>query len=515
MLLCLPEWIVNKIDGREIFTVSCERMKLTMSDAIKAYKLHMGPAYCAVDLGDGSERGEYVCQDYIMDRLGRPHRSINLMYCYYPLDKGWPVRASKVGGNDGVSFAWDYPYDDYFPYTGGIGGNTEGEPFKSMKDIRRHGQDVTLTLTIDCAVPDEYLLQLAKELKPYGRLLLRINHEATGSWFAFNKRYSYQQVADFYVRFHNIIKREAPNIKTILCIGDDHESGATEMKYEKEFSEAVRAADIWSGDYYLALNWGWPFTVAERGGTTHKRLLASKVLDYCRFAYDRFSVQNDGKIKPFVISELNADGDVTGPYDQARMMKDFYYLIRDKKVSWMSGITCYQFRDRGRLGLELEDPNCSSNGIKQPLFDTYKEIIHDPYFQPLMQMGTLIELPAKLRWGGSEDSDGIALPVKVERSPVFCEVIFDEDNLNAVFEFNGKWFYKKPGVKTIDLMPAFFEKPLESGGELIFKLFAPPAEGVNDPAQGEDWTIDYYTQIKKLPQFRIRYEPTEIGYYKA
>ena len=36
------------------------------------YRIHMGPAQCAVDLGDGSERGEYVDQDYILNRLGRP-----------------------------------------------------------------------------------------------------------------------------------------------------------------------------------------------------------------------------------------------------------------------------------------------------------------------------------------------------------------------------------------------------------------------------------------------------------
>ena len=492
-----------------------ERKIRTMSDAMKAYKLHMGPACCAVDLGDGSERGEYVCQDYIMDRLGRPHRSINLMYCYYPLDKGWPVRASLAGNNEGVSFAWDYPYDDYFPYMGGPGGSTEDEPFKSMRDVRRHGQDVTLTLTIDCGVPDDHLIQLARELKPYGRLMLRINHEATGSWFAFNKRYSYQQVADFFVRFHNIIKKEAPNIKTILCIGEDNGHGASEMKYEKEFKDAVRSTDIWSGDYYMALNWGWPFTVAERGGATHKRLSARTVLEYCKFAYDRFSLQNGGEKKPFVISELNADGDVTGPYDQASMMKELYYLIRDEKAHWMSGITCYQFRDRGRLGLEIEDPNCSSNGIKQPMFDAYKEIIHDPYFLQSMEMGVLTELPAKLRWGGSEDADGLALPVRLEKSPVFCEVTFEEEKLNAVFEFNGKWFYKKPGVMKIDLMPAFYENPVKGVCELIFKLFAPPADGVNDPAQGEDWADNYYTQINKLPQFRIRYEPTEAGYYRA
>ena len=35
---------------------------------IKAYSVHMGKAKCAADLGDGSERGEYVDQDYILNR---------------------------------------------------------------------------------------------------------------------------------------------------------------------------------------------------------------------------------------------------------------------------------------------------------------------------------------------------------------------------------------------------------------------------------------------------------------
>ena len=56
----------------------------------KIYGIHMGKAKCAVDLGDGSERGEYVNQDYILHTMGRPHRGISLMYCYYPLDKEWP-----------------------------------------------------------------------------------------------------------------------------------------------------------------------------------------------------------------------------------------------------------------------------------------------------------------------------------------------------------------------------------------------------------------------------------------
>jgi hypothetical protein len=473
----------------------------------------MGPASCAVDLGDGSERGEYVCQDYILDKLGRPHRSINLMYCYYPLDKGWPARASELGKNAGITFAWDYPYDDYFPYMGGIGGDTEGEPFLSMKDVRRHGQDVTLTLTIDCGVSDEHLIRIANDLKPYGRLLLRINHEATGNWFAFNKRYTYQEVSDFYVRFHRIIKKEAPNIHTILCIGGEHEKDTDAIPYEKEFTEAIRETDIWSGDYYLALNWGWPFTVAERGGNSHKCYLVKDVFETNRYTFERFKMQNDGKAKPLVISELNADGDVTGPYDQAEMMTEFYTMVRDEKADWLTGITCYQFRDRGRLGLEIEGPNCPSCGAAQPLLDAYKEIIHDPYFQPSMETGEEVQLPVILRWGGFEDAEGLIIPLYFEKAPVFCEVLFEEDSLNVMMEVNGKWFYKKPGIKRIDLMPAFYRKPLNQACRLDFKLFAPPAEGVNDPAQGADWTENYYLKLDRLPMFRIRYEATERGFY--
>ena len=143
----------------------------------KIYKIIMGKAKCAVDLGDGSERGEYVNQDYILNKLGRPHRSISLMYCYYPLDEQWPQRISEAMKDADISFQWDYPYDDYFTYKGGLEGDTSGEPFTYMRDIRKHGQDVTLTLTIDPAVSDEQLAAIGDDLKTFGRLLLRINHE--------------------------------------------------------------------------------------------------------------------------------------------------------------------------------------------------------------------------------------------------------------------------------------------------------------------------------------------------
>ena len=474
---------------------------------MNVFKLHMGQAKCALDLGDGSERGEYVDQDYILNKLWRPHRAINLMYCYYPLDKGWPARASTLESSSGVGFAWDYAYDDYFPYQGGLEGNTQGEPFKSMRDVRRHGQDVILTLTVDCAVSDEQLIKIANDLRPFGRLMLRINHEATGNWFAFNKRYSYQQVADFYVRFHKIIKQYAPHIRTILCIGDPPRADG-KMHYEDEFAEAINVTDFWSTDTYLALHWGWPFDIAEPGGKSHKRGTNTKMLNDFNLEYDRFMARAENKKRPFVVSEFNADGDVTGPYEQAEQLGDFYRRL-PKEAPCITGVTFYQFRDRGRLGLEIEDPNNPNIGCEQPILDEYKKILNMEAYLPVMTTGDAANFPVKLRWGGSEDSDGLAIPLNFEQNPVFCEINFTDDDikLNLMMEINGRWFYKKPGVKSIDLIPAFFENKLKGKQEITLRLFTPPPDGVNDPTQGQDWEINYYTEIKKLPEFRIRYKP--------
>ncbi len=473
----------------------------------KMYALHMGKAKCAVDLGDGSERGEYVSQDYILHTLGRPHRSISLMYCYYPLDEGWPGRASVVHANPDVSFAWDYPYDDYFTYKGGLGGNTDGEPFNYMREIRQHGQDVTLTLTMDPHISDEHLIAIAKDLKPFGRLMLRINHEATGNWFSFNRRCTYQEVADFYCRAHRIIKEYAPNVQTILCTGGVEENGKIEK--EEEFTEAVRCTDMWSIDKYFALHWGWPFDVAERGGTTHSRGNIREIYEYTKKSYERFSELCGGIKKPMMMSEVNADGDVVGPYEQAAMVKEFCDILKEENATWFTNFSMYQFRDRGRLGLEIEDPNNSEVGIAQPILETYKEIIHDEYFRPEMTIGAEVQLPLTLRWGGAEDAEGIAIPVHLESNPHFFELVFEDDS-NLMIEINGTWFYKSPKAKTIDVMSAFFKKPVNGPCDMTLKIFAPPATGENDIST-EDGLYNSYTTIKKLPKIRLRFEPIELA----
>jgi len=478
----------------------------------KIYGIHMGAAKCAVDLGDGSERGEYVNQDYILHALGRPHRSISLMYCYYPLDKEWPGRISEVMKDAEVSFQWDYPYDDYFTYKGGLNGTTDDEPFTYMRDVRRHGQDVTLTLTVDPNVSDEHLIAIAKDLRPFGRLLLRINHEATGNWFSFNKRASYQEVADFFVHFSKIIHEYAPNVKTIICIGGvEHPENGPEIEKEKEFAQCIPEADIWSVDKYMALHWGWPFDVAVKGGTTFSRSKVRDIYNLTKLSFERYKELNGGVAKPMVMSEFNADGDVTGAYDQAMMVKEFCDIMEEENADWFSGFTFYQFRDRGRLGLEIQDPNNADVGIPQPVMQTYKEIIHSERFLPEMKQGSEIELPVTLRWGGAEDAEGLAIPMHFDSNPHFCELYFDEDDdSNYMMEINGRWFYKSPEAKCIDLMSAFYEKPLNGACDMTLKLFAPPASGENDPTQGDDWAENYYYTVKKLPKIRLEFEPVVL-----
>ncbi len=473
----------------------------------KAYSVKMGAAKCAVDLGDGSERGEYVNQDYILNKMGRPHRSISLMYCYYPYDEQWPGRISEVMRDANVSFQWDYPYDDYFTYKGGLGGNLEDEPFNYMRDVRKHGQDVTLTLTMDPHLDDERIIAVAKDLRTFGRVFLRVNHEATGNWFSFNKRASYQEVADFYCRVAKIVHEYAPNVKMILCIDGAKSKDATEIEMQKEFSEAVRATDIFSVDKYMALHWGWPYDVAETGGNSHSRSVVADVYDMTKLSAQLFANICGGQKKPMVMSEFNADGDVTGPYDQCEMVNEFCERLKAENADWFSGFTFYQFRDRGRLGLDIQDVNNPDGGVEQPVMQTYKKIIHDDYFMPSMEMGGEISFPVKLRWGSSEDAEGICVPISFEKNPHFCELYFDDDS-NLMIEINGKWFYKSPNAKVIDLMPAFFEKPLSGSAELTLKIFAPPASGENDLSI-EDGMFNAYATVEKLPKIRILYTPVE------
>ena len=488
----------------------------------KINRVSMKKADCSLDLGDGSERGLYVNQDYILQKMRTLHRGISLMYTYYPKDKGWPERASVAFPQKTPSGAWDYPYEDYFPYRGGIEGLRDDEPFKFMKEIRAHGQDVILTMTMDPTLSDEYIIAVARDLRPYGRLLLRINHECTGTWFCYGKRASYQEVADFFVRCCRIFHKHAPNVKLILCAGMwDESTGKIEM--EDVFMEAFRETDYWSGDQYISLHWGWPSDVALKGGSTFSCYDVDSVYEKAKNTWKRLC-KVTGMKKPMLLSELNADGDVNGPYEQAKLIRHFMERLQKDDEKWLSGFTLYQFRDDGRLGLEVTDPNNSEVGIEQPLLSVYRDELHKPFFTRKFTSGEEVSLPCRIRWGNADDSDGLEMNVHLNGNPHFAEIYFDSPeliDLNLTVEFGGYWFYKKPGVKCIDMMSLFFEKPLEGPADLKLRIFAPPPDGMNRPdnmdpyeAADGDWMENYWTEIKALPRIRIEEEPVKtVGNY--
>ena len=488
-------------------------MKEYTTDIIKSVKrVTLGPAKFGLDLGDGSERGEYVNQDYILHKLGRPHRYISLMYTYYPNDEQWPERISVACKDMEIHFQWDYPYDDYFPYGGGIGGSLDNEPFNQMRDIRRHGQDVALTLTIDCSVTDEHLEKIAKELATFGRMRLRINHECTGNWFTHNQRFSNKEIGQFFVRFAKMIKKYAPNVETILCAGMVTEDGSVE--YEKEMLKAYKIADVWSADAYPALHYGWPFDVCEKGCGSY----ATRSVDEFYSKYEATAKrlrEVTGQDKQIVASEFNIDGDVTGPKAQGEALVELCKMIKKNKPDWFGSFSMYQFRDRGRLGLEIEDPNYSDCGIEQPILQDYKNIMDDAYFKPSLTTGEKLSFPVDMRWGGSEDADGIAMTVKLESEPVFFELEGNEED-SLMVEVNGKWFYKAPGVKVIDLMSAFFAKDAKpinygkNGKNIDVRVFATPATGENPKTKAKDWATNYRVKMTECPKLRVRFAPVAL-----
>lgn len=485
---------------------------------MKTTKVLLKPANCALDMGDGSERGLYVSQDYILQKMRKVHRGISLMYTYYPNDKEWPTRACMINPGDEPKGAWDSPYENYFPYRGGKEGLRDNEPFNFMKEIRQRGQEVVLTLTMDPALTKEEVIQVAKDLRPYGRLLLRVNHECTGTWFCFNKRASYQQLADFFCLVCDVMHEYAPNVKTILCAGMwQKDTGKLEM--EDIFLEAHKKADIWSGDNYLSLHWGWPVDIATPETFNYGAYDVDEVYQKAKNTLHRLR-EITGQDKPMVLSELNADGDVNGPFEQSAYMKHFMELLQKDDEKWLSAFTFYQFRDDGRLGLEITDPNNNQVGIEQPIMAMYKEELHKPFFtQPIVEDGS-VSLPAKLRWGSSEDAEGVELPVHFNKNPHFFELYFDKEllNSNLMIEFNGYWFYKKPGVKCIDLMSYFFENPLSGAADMKLRFFCPPADGMNHPYDGSDpyeagdgdWMTNSYAVLPKLPEVRIVEEPISV-----
>lgn len=220
----------------------------------------------------------------------------------------------------------------------------------------------------------------------------------------------------------------------------------------------------WSADCYLALHFGWPYDIAEKNSGRFNH--SSVDYYYNRFKNTSERLTNLCGKKPMTTAEFNTDGDVTGSFNQGESIIRFARKFCDNEATWFDGISLYQFRDRGRLGLELEDPNNKSVGIE--------------------------------------------IPIIFEKTPEFCEITIEE-KLSLMIEINGRWFYKSPEVKTIDLLPAFYKNRFNDKKEISVKIFATPLNGENFDNGNDDWNFNYYAEMKNPPKFRIRYEvPSQV-----
>ena len=79
-----------------------------------------------------------------------------------------------------------------------------------------------------------------------------------------------------------------------------------------------------------------------------------------------------------------------------------------------------------------------------------------------------------------------------------------------MMELNGRWFYKAAATRFVDLMEAFYDRPVADGTELTLKIFATPPDCVNTDDGNADWMENYRVTMQHLPKLRVRYEPAGV-----
>lgn len=455
---------------------------------------------CALDISDGSERGEYVPQKYLFKAIGRPSRSVNIMYEYHPNDKNWPEMGTLIN----KKYRRKRVTNGYFPYMAIYKGNTDCNPFNSMRDIRKYGQDVQLTMTFDFNIPETDLIKIAKDLRSFGQIIFRINHECNGHWFTFNKKNTYTEVGKFFVRFHHILHEYAPNVKTNACFnGISKFNKLGSHMGEDELGPAFRIADVVSFDFYHSLHWGWPddgYDPVKDG--IHAKIKKVKEAykisheEWWEILYNFHNLMleiNEGEEKDIYIGEANTDADVVGLQAQAQWVYDFYNQVKKRNHSWLKGITFYQFRDRGGLGLEYEDKSNPTKGKPNPALAAYRDIAQDPYFNPCFEISP-VKVKSQLlelEWKSSEDAKGIYIEDKIPPLTKAVLLKFDSGS-NVIIKAGKKWFYKSPFVNTIDISSS-----LDKESKLKIYIFAPPPSGENLPAAD---CLDVYRCKMSIPQ---------------
>ncbi len=309
-------------------------------------------------LSNGSERSDFVPVDEIFAKLGRIHDGIQLLKTYYPRDPAWSNRQkiSTVTAKKDVRYAWDYEYEDYHPLDIW---EKESVTRQQIEALKSYGSDLHLTLTLELSLSDAEIIQIVQALNPYGRVFLRINHEANGNWFRYSRQHTFQEYSDFFVRCHKIIKNHSANIFTVFNLSADsfvnEKLVVDRFLYlsEGQLREALNAADYWSIDKYVSLHYGWPFEPEITGkSTAYFKGSIDQWWQLIEETYLKMIWHNHLVAKPLFINEFNSDSNVDGYGDQAQTIGGVYNRLAQGEFDWLAGITLYQFRDYGGLGLE-------------------------------------------------------------------------------------------------------------------------------------------------------------------
>ncbi len=436
---------------------------------------------CTIGITDGSERGSYVPQAHLLRQTGRPHHVVNLMFQYYPDLENWPTQGVNYRGfyrNTNLNKG-----DGYFPLVLEEGGPWGQLYLRQIEEVRAHGQEPQLTLTLHADTPDTTLKAIARSLAPCGRMRIRINHECNGVWFYFNQRWSYSQVSDFFIRFHNILHEQAPEVQTCACWngpGEDYAKpeGAASMRGRltpDSLGPMFRAADIISYDQYASLHWGWPNPAFDPHNPSEFFRLPFdvwwKLLDDCH----RQMCELRGEEVNIEVHEINEDADVIGLEAQAAWVTRFYQEVVRRNLPWLTNITYYMFRDRGGLGLELEDLENPERYTEQPALAAYREAIQHPHFEHKVVSGnTHPGGPLQFTWNTPTDAEGYqmdyALPGTCRSASIRLPA-----HQGLLIQAGSQWKVTRPGQDRLLL------ENLPAADTLSLRVFAPPT-GLNPGA---------------------------------
>ena len=465
-----------------------------MQNPFLVREIHFEFPACAVGITDGSERGEYVPQSYLVSRFGRPHHAVNLMFQYYPDLQGWPTQGVKWHGfyrNNSLNKG-----DGYFPFVLENEGPWGQFFLRQIEDVRSHGQEPLLTLTLHADTPDEDLVRIARSLSPYAPMKIRINHECNGEWFYFSQRWSYKQVSDFFIRFHNILHEHAPGVKTVACWNGRAEAHGQPLETlkpwgtlaENELGPMFKKADVISFDQYASLHWGWPDPDFDPHKPSQFFSVPFEVWWLELEKTHRMMTELRGGEVDIEVHEINQDAEVVGPAEQAAWIQRFYLEVATGKYPWLKNVTYYQLRDRGGLGLEKEDVEDPSVFQVRPSFDVYREVLRHPYFGLPVAVGNAVTPSSELKtiWTGPCSSTGYqfeyAVPAGVR------EVVVNFGGRAHLLAGSGaEWKVVKLGESRVSF------RRETSTDVFILRVFMPPRDGRNNTGGA------FQSMIKNLP----------------